>query len=364
MREYEASRAAFQRATELDPHLALAHLGLAGCATFTGRFAAAANHALDAVALRHNLTTAHLALGVALEQLGQTDEACQAYRVALSVDPHFGFAHWRLGRLLLKRPETAPQAWDHLEAAKRARVEKRNRVLAAREKAARFRERFDAALAQARPAWRRLESATPAGRAPERAEPASGEPILVVSGLPRSGTSLMMQMLHAAGVPLLTDGQRVADADNPEGYFEWEPIKKIAEVPERIAEADGKAVKVISMLLPALPATRRYRVLFMARPVAEVAASQAKMLQRAGKPAGDEKQMARLLGQHMRTALRSLSRSKHFRTLVVPYRALIARPEPWIEKIVAFVGTERVPHPDRMQSVIRPDLYRQRGAPS
>src|ERR1700689_3295526 len=109
--------------------------------------------------------------------------------------------------------------------------------------------------------------------------------ITIVSGLPRSGTSLMMQMLAAGGVPVLTDGQRTADDDNPRGYYEWERIKQLPQDPGCIAEAEGKAVKVISQLLFSLPAGRDYRIVFMERPLAEVVALQAEMIRRRGSAA-------------------------------------------------------------------------------
>jgi hypothetical protein len=106
--------------------------------------------------------------------------------------------------------------------------------------------------------------------------------ITVVSGLPRSGTSLMMQMLAAGGLPVLSDGERQADADNPRGYFEWERIKLLPQQPDCIAEAEGKVVKIISQLLFALPTGRDYCVIFMQRPLTEVVASQAEMIRRRG----------------------------------------------------------------------------------
>jgi hypothetical protein len=106
--------------------------------------------------------------------------------------------------------------------------------------------------------------------------------ITIVSGLPRSGTSLMMQMLAAGGLPVLSDGERQADADNPRGYFEWERIKLLLQQPNCIAEAEGKVVKVITQLLFALPAAHEYRIIFMQRPLAEVVASQAEMIRRRG----------------------------------------------------------------------------------
>src|ERR1039458_2751547 len=106
--------------------------------------------------------------------------------------------------------------------------------------------------------------------------------VTIVSGLPRSGTSLMMQMLEVGGLPVLSDGERKADTDNPNGYFEWERIKQLPKDPSLIAEAEGKVVKVISQLILSLPAGHDYRVIFMQRPLPEVLKSQEKMLRRRG----------------------------------------------------------------------------------
>ena len=103
---------------------------------------------------------------------------------------------------------------------------------------------------------------------------------LIVSGLPRSGTSLMMQMLVAGGLEPMRDDLRPADADNPLGYFEWEEIKKLPKNPRLIEKAHGKVTKVISMLLPSLPRGHRFRVIFMGRPIDEVISSQERMRHR------------------------------------------------------------------------------------
>src|SRR5271169_4311319 len=106
--------------------------------------------------------------------------------------------------------------------------------------------------------------------------------ITIVSGLPRSGTSLMMQMLDAGGLPVLSDGERKADTDNPKGYLEWERIKQLPKDPSLIAEAEGKVVKVISQLILSLPMDHEYRIVFMQRPLPEVLKSQDEMLRRRG----------------------------------------------------------------------------------
>src|SRR5262249_12416728 len=119
---------------------------------------------------------------------------------------------------------------------------------------------------------------------PKTAEKRSGKTFILVSGLPRSGTSLMMQMLEAGGVKILTDRERAADIDNPKSYYEWEPIKQIGKKSELLDQdgLDGCAIKCISMLLQQLPIKHNYKVIFMTRPIQEVVASQRKMIERMG----------------------------------------------------------------------------------
>lgn len=185
-------------------------------------------------------------------------------------------------------------------------------------------------------------------------------PILVVSGLPRSGTSLMMQMLEAGGVSVLTDGRRPADEDNPEGYFEWEPVLGLGRCPECLAEAEGKAVKVVSPLLRTLPPGGRYDVLFLLRSLAEVVASQLRMRQRRGREGGDARWLAGQLRLHLRDTLAWLRTQRQVRVLPVSYGGLVSRPARWLARVVVFVGEGRVPHPERMAGVVRPELYRER----
>lgn len=120
-----------------------------------------------------------------------------------------------------------------------------------------------------------------------------GEPIVIVSGLPRSGTSMMMKMLEAGGVPIMTDAVRTADIDNPKGYYEYERVKDLEKETDKsyIREGRGKALKVISWLLKDLPDDNRYRIIFMRRDLGEVIASQNKMLKHRGEAGagGDRK---------------------------------------------------------------------------
>ena len=107
--------------------------------------------------------------------------------------------------------------------------------------------------------------------------------ITVVSGLPRSGTSMMMKMLEAGGILPIIDNIRTADEDNPKGYYEFERVKAIDKGDtEWVADAQGKSVKVISALLKHLPSDHQYRVIFIRRHMDEILASQRKMLLRRG----------------------------------------------------------------------------------
>jgi hypothetical protein len=170
----------------------------------------------------------------------------------------------------------------------------------------------------------------------------------------------MMRMLEAAGLPIMSDGLRGADEDNPEGYYEWEDIKKVGSQPAILLEAAGKTLKVISMLLPSLPVGHRYKVIFMDRPVEEVVRSQTKMLQRKGvtESMPVEKMMASLK-QHREQILGGLARAPGFEVLVVDFPDLVQAPEKWVDRIQTFLGIQDAAA--AMQSVIRQDLYRNRG---
>lgn len=149
--------------------------------------------------------------------------------------------------------------------------------------------------------------------------------ITIVSGLPRSGTSLMMQMLAAGGLPIVSDGLRIADADNPRGYCEWERIKQLPQDPKCIAEAEGKVVKVISQLLFALPAGHDYQVIFMERPLPEVVASQAEMIRRRGTtgPALNDAAMTAALKTHLNQVNAWFQRKPEIRLLRLPYHQVL-----------------------------------------
>jgi hypothetical protein len=191
-------------------------------------------------------------------------------------------------------------------------------------------------------------------------KPTKKDPITIVSGLPRSGTSMIMKMLEAGGIPPLTDHIRIADDDNPKGYYEFERTKKLREGDVAwLPEAEGKAVKVIAALLTHLPSNCEYRVLFIRREMKEILASQAKMLEnRAENSDVDDATMAVLFEKHVRKVETWMNQQKNLRYIYVDYNAMLADPEPHVKKINQFLGGRL--DEAAMSAVVDPQLYRQR----
>jgi len=185
-------------------------------------------------------------------------------------------------------------------------------------------------------------------------------PIIVVSGLPRSGTSMMMKMLAEGGLSTVTDSIRIADEDNPNGYFEFEPVKKLVEGQDKWLEgAGGKTVKVISALLEHLPSRHQYKVLFMEREIKEILASQQKMLHRRGEsPASTDDEMEAQFRQHLAATKYWLARQPNMDVLYVDYNRLMGQPDAYGQAIADFIGLPV--DVSRMLGVPNEGLYRNR----
>ena len=184
--------------------------------------------------------------------------------------------------------------------------------------------------------------------------------VTIVSGLPRSGTSMMMSMLEAGGLPPLVDGIRAADDDNPLGYYEFERVKKVKEDQGWLDEARGKVVKMVSTLLVDLPPRYTYRVVFMRRRLEEILASQQRMLLRNAKPwsKADDARMTELYQAHLRQIEAWIARQRHLSALYVSYNELLANSREHADRVNVFLGgTLDV---SRMVSVVDQNLYRQK----
>ena len=185
---------------------------------------------------------------------------------------------------------------------------------------------------------------------------------VVVSGIPRSGTSMMMKMLAVGGVPPLTDGVRAPDPDNPEGFFEFEPVKRMSDNPGCLDQGAGMAVKVISWLLQDLPLDRRYRVIFMLRDLDELLSSQREMLIRRGKstPREGELSMRVAFAKHLE-AVKNWMRDHagKFEVLYLRFEKVHADPRREAGRVCEFLGGGL--DVDAMAKAVNPHLYRQRG---
>jgi len=195
----------------------------------------------------------------------------------------------------------------------------------------------------------------------KREEPKlANKKIVVVSGLPRSGTSMMMKMLAEGGLQTVVDNLREADEDNPNGYFEIEEVKALKDGQSKwIYDARGKVVKVISYLLEFLPEDLTYEVIFMDREIHEVLASQKKMLQRRNEVSLiTDAEMEAQYREHLKAVKYWLPRRPNIRVLYVKYNEMVNYPETLCPSLVDFL--ELPLDIEAMKAVPNPSLYRNR----
>lgn len=190
----------------------------------------------------------------------------------------------------------------------------------------------------------------------------SDKTITIVSGLPRSGTSMMMRMLDVGGLNAVTDKIRAADDDNPLGYYEFEPVKKTKDDPSWLPSAVGKSVKMVYLLLYDLPAGYHYRVVFMRRNLDEVIDSQNIMLERRGKSQGGLSRDALIANfkSQLDKVYGWLSDQSHFDVCYVDYNEVMKNPAPVVKSVNEFLGGSL--DANAMLGVVKPDLYRNRHA--
>jgi predicted AlkP superfamily phosphohydrolase/phosphomutase/tetratricopeptide (TPR) repeat protein len=348
---------AFEKTLALDEDNARAFLGLSTAYRRLGENQQTVDCALRAVSLLHRLPMAHFNLGVALTRSGDTERAALAFETALRFQPQMVNAHRYLAiihRMEDGDPEKARFHREELLRLSRGRTRRGVTPDSRREQlfelpAIPKREERLAMLLKERPD-------------PKPEEEKSGKTFVLVSGLPRSGTSLMMRMLEAGGLPPMTDSMRAADVDNPHGYYEWEAIKQIAKKPELLDDeaVEGRAIKCISMLLPALPTKHHYKIIFMLRPIAEVVASQRSMTSRLATRGAqlDPEQLERGLRAHREEMRRWGATASDIEWLEIEYPVLVRDPAPTIARLVEFLGRERLPNEAAIATTIDPALHR------
>ncbi len=308
LKQYPEAKVAFEKEIQLDPENPHAHYGLGITYNFLNNIERSAESFLSAVGLMFNFPAAHYKYGEVLLKLGLLEEAAQAFEVALNQAPSFNTARMQLIQLYKNRLDN-PQ-----------RAEELNKGID-------------------------LHS--------------QGE-IVIVSGLPRSGTSMMMQMLNNGGILPYTDNKRKEDESNPKGYFEHEAVKSLADNKEFLFDVGDKAVKVIAQLLQELPFRFKYKVIFMNRDLNEVINSQHTMIARMRKK--QEGTMYIDLERSFKNTLKKVGaiaeKRTNFKFLFLDYDAVIRNPENEATKVAEFLGgTLNI---QKMAAVVDPSLYREK----
>lgn len=359
--DLKTAEAMFRQSIESDADNADAWAGLARALLRRKQFSDAIFAARHALSLKRDMPIALLTIGQAQEQLEQVDEAAMAYAQAFQLQPHLANT-WNA--LLRLTPSCSEPVQQQIHQLVNARETTANPPTGPKVDAAAILESARVSFAERLASKRAAMQPVAAYSFSVASEPASsGQEFLIVSGLPRSGTSMLMQILAAGGIEPMMDSLRAPDTSNPEGYFEWEPIKRLVENPNIIEQAGQGAVKVVSALLSHLPRKHAYKVIFMRRNLLEVSRSQQAMLDRSPPnkhQASDITRLSEMLQQHQQQVLEQLRKRTEIDLLEIDYRQTLTQPEQTIRQLQSFVGYGRLTDTASMRTVIKPKLYRQR----
>lgn len=344
----------YQRALSIDGENSDAMLGICRLLLATRRNKDAANQALDIVSLRYHTPLAHFYLGCALHRLGKLQDAICALERAVQQNPNFPDAYHRLAHIYKKRLGMEERAAEYKNMAKEA-VKRIRELKKGLRPFGSERERTISDLIPVK--LRSLQNNSQKAMVWDDID----KTIVIVSGLPRSGTSMLMQMLDVGGIPILTDKKRFADKNNPKGYFEHEGVKGLARENTWLLGHGGTAVKVIAQLLPFLPVTDviQFRIIFMERNIDEILLSQKKMLvdnNTKGKLSPDNLLKSGFFRQVEK--VKALVAARDIPALYLQHRDCIINPTVAAGKINVFLGE----HLDEsaMINAVDKSLYRNR----
>lgn len=332
MGDFDAAAERFARALEIDDENSSARLGLAQVAVEREDWERGVEEALTTTELLFQNPTAHFLLAKSLEGLGDDEHAKVAYGVALGQAPGMIDAREALISLL-KRTGAEAEADEHRKKLEEIRGLLSRDTAIANDDVEALAEDIRTSRVDRRA--KLVFEGTAEGLSDQK-------PIVVVSGLPRSGTSMMMQMLSNGGVPAFSDGNRKADEDNPRGYFEHEKSTRLGSDSSWIPEARGQAVKIVAQLLPFLPRGERYRIIFMDRDLHEIVKSQRVMLDRMERKGGrlTDARMMSTLDAQVAQVERLLARRPDIDSIFVDYASVLADPAGETRRIADFLGGE------------------------
>jgi tetratricopeptide (TPR) repeat protein len=352
--DLENARSLLESSLKVDAESPRTHAQLAVIHFKQGRHDEAIASVTETLSLLYFQPAMHALLGQALMAKGRYAEAEKALLVAVAQNNRNLSAHEALGTLYREHLHQPEKAFGHEGRAMSLRHALASRQRAVKESGD---EHEPAGHGKAGPALvgADAEDSIPA---PFAAEIDPERIITVVSGLPRSGTSLMMQLLVAAGKSALTDGQRPPDEDNPLGYFEFEPATRLRRDQSWIPQARGKVVKIVAQLLPLLPRGEHYNIVYMDRNLFEVVASQRSMLERLHRSRKnlDEQTLAETFQAQTRRVFTQLRRRPGVRLLAVRYEEVITRSEASVSRLARFFGGPF--DSARAVGVVRPELWR------
>ena len=346
-------------------------MGLARCYVAMGRHAEALAAAEQAIDLQYQFPLAHYFRGLAHQGLGAFEPAVASLNEAIRQNPNFEEAHAALADIHENSLVDAELSAGHRTAAENLATARRTETeespviefeAKSIEELARHlpdiqEETSNPDLEPSLEMNRMSAEPVPGEEAEERAE------VVVVSGLPRSGTSMMMQMLAAGGVSIFTDGERVADENNPKGYYEVDLAKGLAKNNRWLHDCDGKAVKVVTPLIRHLPQAVDYKVIYMHRPIDEIVRSQARMLERLDKKGSElaDEQMGNIMRNDAHAAV-SMLKIHGQEVLFLEYADVLADPAKAAAAIIEFLGLEL--DAPKMVEAVDPSLHREKVSPA
>ena len=372
LKQWEKAERRFEHALKLDPDHPIAHLGLCRSYLPRNRHLEAAGAALRSVNLKYHYPLGHYHLGLAYWKLGRLQQAVASLETALSQNPNFEEAHRRLVTIFQGRLKNALKAELHRETAKRLRKLSREEKRQLRKQAGGRNDAMYAALASApdvrlhfpeslitrEAEGQRGDDHAGAEALPSK-RPIPVEPITIVTGLPRSGTSLMMQMPEAGGLSVLKDDERKPNEANPRGYYEFKRVRNLNYDKAWLFDAAGKCVKVVSPLIRFLVDGFNYRFVFMERDLREVIASQRTMLRKTGRRGAriDEEDLLNLYERQLKDVGNFL-RLAGYSVVYVDFRECILNPAKVGGRLSEFFdGGFDI---ESAKCIVDPTLYRQR----
>ena len=330
LNEYKNAEISFKKLLEIDPVNHVGHNGLAITYLRTKRYEESIEESLKAIELVHHYPMAHFHLGEALMHLNLFEDAANAFETTLKMAPSLGKAR----NFLIDIYQNQLHKLDLVEKHK-----------------AYFNDGLKKDVSESKKTVTKNKNVISPKKALE-------DPIIVVSGLPRSGTSMMMQMIEAGGIDVFTDNERAADENNPKGYYEHEAVKRLANDKKWLPKAKNKVVKIVSHLLVHLPEKYNYKIIFMERDINEIIQSQHKMLVQLGKakantyPAG----LDMTFKENVKKTI--LWAKKHYNVdiLTIKHQDVIRNPSKEAKKIQAFLNLDL--KTESMSQVVDKSLHR------